>query len=326
MRRREKRKKRTRSAITIGVVGVIFIGVIVLLSVTGKKSKKAVSTNTSTTVSKTVPSTTTHIAGGTGGTGVGGPIGGSGAATPAGAVVPDDCVDTTPPKANPGTYKAPPPMTIDTSKTYVAHVATTCGTFDITLDAKVAPETVNSFVFLANNHFYDGLDFHRLVKDFVIQGGDPKGDGSGGPGYNLPTEPPLKGYQTGSVAMANAGAGTTGSQFFVTVSENGAKALGGPPVPVLRPRAGHEGLQRRAEADDVRARVRRTADSPALHLLGDDHGVLTASSRSATSPSASSCTAMPPRYTVACPLPITFHCPDSRTIAVCWSSPTSTAS
>ena len=226
----EKRKKRTRSAITVGVVGVIFIGVIVLLSVTGKKSKKAVSTNTSTTVAKTVPSTTTHIAGGTGGTGVGGPIGGSGAAvTPAGAVVPDDCVDTKPPKANPGTYKAPPPLTIDTSKTYVAHVATTCGTFDITLDAKVAPETVNSFVFLANNHFYDGLDFHRLVKDFVIQGGDPKGDGSGGPGYNLPTEPPLKGYQTGSVAMANAGAGTTGSQFFVTVSENGAKALGGPP-------------------------------------------------------------------------------------------------
>jgi len=225
----EKRKKRTRSAITVGVVGAIFIGVIVLLSVAGGHKKKTASTSTSTTVSKTVPSTTTHIAGGTGGTGSGGIIGGSGAATPGGAVVPDDCVDTKPPKANPGTYKAPPAMTIDTSKTYVAHVATTCGTFDITLDAKVAPETVNSFVFLANNHFYDGLDFHRLVKDFVIQGGDPKGDGTGGPGYNLPTEPPLKGYQTGSVAMANAGAGTTGSQFFVTVSENGAKALGGPP-------------------------------------------------------------------------------------------------
>jgi cyclophilin family peptidyl-prolyl cis-trans isomerase len=67
------------------------------------------------------------------------------------------------------------------------------------------------------------------VKDFVIQGGDPKGDGSGGPGYNVPDEPPKTGYKTGSVAMANAGSGTTGSQFFVVVSENGAKQLGGPP-------------------------------------------------------------------------------------------------
>jgi len=120
-------------------------------------------------------------------------------------------------------------MTIDTSKTYVAHVDTTCGTFDITLDAAVAPKTVNSFVFLTRNHFYDGLSFHRLVKDFVIQGGDPKGDGTGGPGYELPTEPPKNGYKAGSVAMANAGPNTTGSQFFVAVSANGAKTLGGPP-------------------------------------------------------------------------------------------------
>jgi cyclophilin family peptidyl-prolyl cis-trans isomerase len=120
-------------------------------------------------------------------------------------------------------------MTIDTTKTYVAHISTTCGSFDITLDAKVAPKTANSFVFLARHHFYDGLSFHRLVSDFVIQGGDPKGDGTGGPGYALPTEPPAHGYKQGSVAMANAGAGTTGSQFFVTVSETGAKNLGGPP-------------------------------------------------------------------------------------------------
>ena len=120
-------------------------------------------------------------------------------------------------------------MTIDTAKTYVAHVSTTCGTFDITLDAKVAPKTANSFVFLARHHFYDGLNFHRLVPDFVIQGGDPKGDGTGGPGYELPTEPPTNGYKQGSVAMANAGPGTTGSQFFVAVSANGAQGLGGPP-------------------------------------------------------------------------------------------------
>jgi len=120
-------------------------------------------------------------------------------------------------------------MTIDRAKTYIAHVSTTCGTFDITLDANVAPQTANSFVFLAQHHFFDGLTFHRLVPDFIIQGGDPKGDGTGGPGYALPTEPPKNGYTQGSVAMANAGPGTTGSQFFIAVSANGARNLGGPP-------------------------------------------------------------------------------------------------
>jgi len=206
-----KRKKRARSAITVGVVGAIFIGVVLLLSL-GGKSKKAASTSTSTTVTR---SSTTVASGSTAAKGVG--------ALPAG------CVSTVPAQTTKATYKAPPALTINTSKTYVAHVSTTCGTFDITLDAKVAPETVNSFVFLANHHFYDGLKFHRLVKDFVIQGGDPKGDGTGGPGYALPTEPPTAGYAQGSVAMANAGAGTTGSQFFVVVSPNGAKTLGGPP-------------------------------------------------------------------------------------------------
>ena len=150
-------------------------------------------------------------------------------ATSAPAALPAGCVGTVPPTAKPASYPAAPPMTIDTAKTYVAHVSTTCGTFDITLDAKVAPKTANSFVFLARHHFYDGLTFHRLVPDFVIQGGDPTGDGTGGPGYELPTEPPANGYKQGSVAMANAGAGTTGSQFFVTVSANGAQGLGGPP-------------------------------------------------------------------------------------------------
>jgi peptidylprolyl isomerase len=127
------------------------------------------------------------------------------------------------------TYAAAPPLTIDTAKTYVANVETTEGSFQITLDPKVAPQTVNSFVFLANNGFYDGLPFHRVVKNFVIQGGDPKGDGSGGPGYTLPDEPPTNGYQQYSVAMANAGKGTTGSQFFIVTTSAGAKNLGGPP-------------------------------------------------------------------------------------------------
>jgi peptidylprolyl isomerase len=120
-------------------------------------------------------------------------------------------------------------MTIDVNKTYVAHMDTSCGPIDITLNAKDAPKTVNSFVFLAKNGFYDGLKFHRVVPDFVVQGGDPEGTGSGGPGYELPDEPPKNGYTAKSVAMANAGPGTTGSQFFLVLSDTGAKGLGGPP-------------------------------------------------------------------------------------------------
>ncbi len=126
-------------------------------------------------------------------------------------------------------YDAAPPMTIDTSKTYTAVMDTSCGTIRIELDAAAAPQTVNSFVFLAKEGFYNGTLFHRIVTDFVDQGGDPKGDGTGGPGYTVPDEPPANGYQAGSVAMANAGSGSTGSQFFLVVSDNGAKGLGGPP-------------------------------------------------------------------------------------------------
>ena len=138
---------------------------------------------------------------------------------------------TTPPTTLPTkqTYAAAPPLTIDPAKNYVATVDTNEGSFQITLDPKVAPQTVNSFVFLANNGFYDGLPFHRVVKDFVIQGGDPKGNGTGGPGYTLPDEPPKTGYTKYSVAMANSGSGTSGSQFFIVTSDKGAKALGGPP-------------------------------------------------------------------------------------------------
>src|SRR5262249_56038318 len=93
------------------------------------------------------------------------------------------------------TFSEPPPLTVDPSKSYVATVDTNQGSFQMTLDPQVAPQTVNSFVYLAQQGFYDGLPFHRVVKDFVIQGGDPKGDGSGGPGYKLPDEPPPNGYQ-----------------------------------------------------------------------------------------------------------------------------------
>jgi cyclophilin family peptidyl-prolyl cis-trans isomerase len=122
-----------------------------------------------------------------------------------------------------------PGMGIDTKKDYTAVLHTTEGDVTIALDAKAAPKTVNSFVYLACKGFYNGTTFHRIVTDFVDQGGDPKGDGTGGPGYSLPDEPPSDGYTAGSVAMANSGAGTTGSQFFLVVSDTGAQQLGTSP-------------------------------------------------------------------------------------------------
>ena len=89
----------------------------------------------------------------------------------------------------------------------------------IRLDPRRAPRTVNNFVFLAREGFYDGLTFHRVVRGFVIQGGDPEGDGRGGPGYTFADELPDDGYPPGSVAMANAGPGTNGSQFFIVTGD-----------------------------------------------------------------------------------------------------------
>jgi cyclophilin family peptidyl-prolyl cis-trans isomerase len=115
---------------------------------------------------------------------------------------------------------------INTKHTYAAKVTTDVGAFTIALDAKKFPTTVNNFVVLSRFHFYDGLTFHRVVKDFVIQGGDPDGTGSGGPGYKFADEN-LTGttYPAGSVAMANSGPDTNGSQFFVVTTDSGGKGL-----------------------------------------------------------------------------------------------------
>jgi peptidyl-prolyl cis-trans isomerase B (cyclophilin B) len=119
---------------------------------------------------------------------------------------------------------AKPKQRLDAGKTYVATVTTNCGEFEITLDAKRAPKTGGSFKFLADKGFYDGLGFHRIVPGFVIQGGDPKGDGSGGPGYSVVEPPPqdLR-YVKGVVAMAKTeieDPGTSGSQFFVVTGDD----------------------------------------------------------------------------------------------------------
>lgn len=121
-------------------------------------------------------------------------------------------------------FDSPPPMIIDTAKTYTATMVTSKGTLEIVLDALGAPVTVNSFVFLARWHYYDGVIFHRVIPGFVLQGGDPTGTGAGGPGYRFNDELPKAGrYELGSLAMANAGPNTNGSQFFVISGPDGVK-------------------------------------------------------------------------------------------------------
>ena len=113
----------------------------------------------------------------------------------------------------------PPPMSIDQNKQYTATIKTNFGDIVVQLFSKDAPITVNNFVFLARQGFYDGVKFHRVVKDFVIQGGDPTGTGTGGPGYRFADEKVTRDYIAGTLAMANAGPNTNGSQFFITLAD-----------------------------------------------------------------------------------------------------------
>jgi peptidylprolyl isomerase len=121
-------------------------------------------------------------------------------------------------------FDAEPPTCIDTSKRYTATMETSKGTMTIALDPAAAPRTVNSFVFLARYHYFDGIVFHRVIPGFVLQGGDPTGTGTGGPGYKFADELPKPGrYELGSLAMANAGPHTNGSQFFVISGPDGMR-------------------------------------------------------------------------------------------------------
>lgn len=118
----------------------------------------------------------------------------------------------------PKQYAAPPAMSIDPAKTYTATFETSRGNIVCELFAKDAPKTVNNFVFLARDHFYDGTVFHRVIADFMIQGGDPTGTGRGGPGYRFEDEVKNNPHRhsVGALSMANAGPNTNGSQFFIT--------------------------------------------------------------------------------------------------------------
>jgi cyclophilin family peptidyl-prolyl cis-trans isomerase len=200
---KQARKKQSTIRAGVGVVLILGLAALGALVLGGDDDKTSVaSEGSSTTTASSGPTTTTTV-------------------NPAVAAV--QCNDTKPPdNPNRPTFTEPPPMTIDTAKKYTAVIETSCGKITIDLDAKAAPKTVNSFVFLADKKFYDGLTWHRVVKDFVIQGGDPEGTGSGGPGYQYEDELPTDGYKVGSLAMANSGPNTNGSQFFVVTGAEGA--------------------------------------------------------------------------------------------------------
>ncbi len=117
-------------------------------------------------------------------------------------------------------WDSPPEMQIDTGKTYKVEIETNKGIIELELYPEHAPKTVNNFVFLAREGFYDGISFHRVISDFMLQGGDPTGTGGGGPGYSFEDEVkenPLT-HEIGVISMANAGPSTNGSQFFITHS------------------------------------------------------------------------------------------------------------
>jgi cyclophilin family peptidyl-prolyl cis-trans isomerase len=121
-------------------------------------------------------------------------------------------------------FNEAPPMCIDPSKRYTAEIVTSLGALTVALDPVAAPRTVNNFVFLARYHYYDGVIFHRIIRGFMCQGGDPTGTGRGGPGYRFDDELPQAGrYEIGSLAMANAGPNTNGSQFFIVSGPSGVR-------------------------------------------------------------------------------------------------------
>jgi cyclophilin family peptidyl-prolyl cis-trans isomerase len=134
-----------------------------------------------------------------------------------------------PPEERNDYFNAPPPMSIDTNKEYEAVFTTTKGEMRIRLFDDEAPLTVNNFVFLANQGFYDGTIFHRVLENFMAQAGDPTGTGTGGPGYQFSDEfdDSLSFDRRGLLAMANAGANTNGSQFFITFNAEGSAHLTG---------------------------------------------------------------------------------------------------
>ncbi|MDQ1396075.1 MAG: hypothetical protein QOG64_1334 [Acidimicrobiaceae bacterium] len=198
---RAQRQRQLRNRIIVGVVlAAVVLGLVYLTSRGGSGKKGTAASTTTTAVAPTTP--TTEAA--------------------AGKIGTQECPKADGSSPQTRSFDGEPKTCIDPAKTYTATIETDAGTMKATLDPKAAPKTVNNFVVLARYHFFDGLSFHRVIPGFVLQGGDPQGNGNGGPGYKFADELPQAGqYKVGSLAMANSGPNTNGSQFFVIAGDQG---------------------------------------------------------------------------------------------------------
>jgi len=222
----EKRDKRKQYVIVVALLVVGVVAAALLLSLTGGDDDETATTSTSAAdgggTGDSVPATATSAA-------VDDTPAVSAPAPGATSTGAPECPAEDGSSERTTSFGEAPPICIDESKIYTATLETTLGTITAELDPSLAPVTVNNFVFLARYHYYDGAPFHRIIKGFVIQGGDAVGDplGTGGPGYTIAEEVPTvegdaKAYEIGSLAMANTGqANSTGSQFFVVTGQNG---------------------------------------------------------------------------------------------------------
>lgn len=205
----QKRKQSLRRTITISIVALVVVGLSYQIF---KPSKKQA--GSSTTSPAQAASTTTRPA----------PTGGSGNTALSAITTSANCPTSFSATLNKPSFPAAPAMTIATSKTYTATITTDIGPITVQLDPQAAPKAVNSFVYLANRHFFDCIVFHRVIPSFVDQTGDPTGTGSGGPGYQFADELPKTAspqYPLGALAMANSGPNTNGSQFFIVAGTQG---------------------------------------------------------------------------------------------------------
>jgi cyclophilin family peptidyl-prolyl cis-trans isomerase len=251
----QKRRKTLRRTITFVIVAAVVVGISFAIFKPGKKSAATSTSSSSSTTTTTKPA----------------PKGGSGNTSLSAITTSADCPSNIKATLNKPSWPSAPAMTIDTSKTYTATVTTDVGPFTITLDPAQAPKTVNNFVFLARQHFYDCIIFHRVIPSFVDQTGDPTGTGEGGPGYQFADELPKKAspqYPLGSVAMANSGPNTNGSQFFVVA---GAGRV--PGSQLLAVRAG-DLRDERDRQDQHRRHLGRNAHGDPPHDLGHHQRVV----------------------------------------------------
>jgi cyclophilin family peptidyl-prolyl cis-trans isomerase len=205
----QKRRQNLRRMITIAIVALVVFGLSYLIFGNRHSSSKA------STTSSAAASTTTRPP----------PAGGSGNTAPSAITTSADCPASFTATLNKPSWPSAPATTINASKVYTATITTDIGPFTVQLDPKAAPKAVNSFVFLAEKHFFDCIVFHRVIPTFVDQTGSPTGGGSGGPGYQFGDEVPKTAspqYPIGSVAMANSGPNTNGSQFFIVAGAQGS--------------------------------------------------------------------------------------------------------